>query len=236
VNVPSEKIIAYVDGELSETERAEFAAELAANDALRGRVERARGLRRRLSAAFDGALSEDVPARLTAAATAPPVGNVVALQPKRIAWSYREWGAMAASLIVGLLVGLGVIANQAAPFAQSAHGLVARGSLANALETQAAANTSGAVRIGVSFQAQDGGYCRTFTMAHAHLAGLACKHDNDWRVPMTAQYAPAAGEIRTAGADTPLPILQAVDQMIAGDPLDARAESAARDQHWRSRP
>jgi hypothetical protein len=234
MSISSEKIIAYVDGELSEAERKELEAQLSANDELRARVERERALRKRLSAAFDGVLSESMPARLTAAVNAPAVGNVVTLQPKRSAWSYREWGAMAASLAAGLLLGLGVIGSQATPLAQSADGLVARGPLAQALETQTAANTSSAVRIGISFQAQAGGYCRTFAMAGAHLAGLACKQGDAWRVPMTVQFTAPTGELRTAGADTPLPILQAVDRMISGDPLDARAESAARARHWRS--
>jgi hypothetical protein len=40
-------------------------------------------------------------------------------------------------------------------------------------------------------------------------------------------------EYRTAGSDTPGAVLAAVDSLIAGDPLDAAAERAARDSGWK---
>jgi hypothetical protein len=126
------------------------------------------------------------------------------------------------------------MSNQAPSLTATPNGLAARGALAQALETQTASNPDAAIRIGISFRSQQGSYCRTFGDARDHLAGLACKINDEWRVPITAQLAAPGGEIRTAGSDTPAPILNAVDAMIAGDPLDARAEAQARAGHWRA--
>lgn len=236
MNISAETLIAYVDGELSESDRADLEAALAADETLRARVARERGLRQRLSAAFDPTLAEAVPPALVSAANAIAGANVVALQPRRRSWSYREWGAMAASLAGGLIIGLGVLKTQTPAIAPSASGLVARGALAQALETQIAADTDGAVRIGVSFRSREGAYCRTFAFVRDHVTGLACKRGAEWQLPVTAQISGAAGEVRTAASDIPAPILAAVDTLIDGDPLDARAETVARDRHWLAAP
>jgi hypothetical protein len=238
MSISTETLIAYVDGELSDDERTAFETAMAADETLRFRVERERKLRQRLSAAFDSTLTEAVPQRLARAATTPTTAsnNVVALTPKIRAWTYREWGAMAASLIGGLFLGFNMMNHPASTLATTSNGLVARGALARALDTQTAANTHSAVHIGISFQARDGGYCRTFGVAGDHVAGLACKRGDEWRVPMTAQFTASPGELHTAGSDTPPSILQAIDETIAGDPLDARAERAALERHWRNTP
>jgi hypothetical protein len=234
VTISTEKLLAFVDGELSPSERAEVEAAMAGDTALRDRIEREQHLRRRLSAAFDPTLEEATPPRLVAALQAPAADNVAVFTPKRArVWSSREWGAMAASLAGGLIIGLGVMSAQAPALAPSANGLAAHGALAQALENQVAANTDANIRIGISFQSRDGGYCRTFGVARERLAGVACKVGDEWRVPVAAELGSAQGEIRTAGSDTPAPVLNAVDAMIAGDPLDAAGEARARSNHWR---
>ena len=42
----------------------------------------------------------------------------------------------------------------------------------------------------------------------------------------------SGGSYRQAGSQMPHSVLQAVEDNITGDPLDAHAEAAARDQHW----
>jgi hypothetical protein len=237
VTISTEKLLAFVDGELNPSERAEVEAAMAGDTALRDRVEREQRMRRRLAGAFDPTLDEAVPPRLAAALATGAADNVAVFAPKRArVWSTREWGAMAASLAAGLIIGLGVMSAQAPLLAPSANGLTAHGALAQALESQVAANTDANVRIGISFQSHDGDYCRTFGVAREHLAGLACKVSEQWRVPVAAQLGSAGGEIRTAGADAPAPVLNAVDAMIAGDPLDAAGEAQARANHWRVQP
>lgn len=232
MNVSDEMLMAFADGQLDGEEQAAVTRALEADAGLRAKLEAHRNMRARLSAAFDGALSEPVPARLQEAAQARPTATVVDLSARRAAkWSVREWGAMAASLAGGLIIGLGAMnARTPAMLATTEDGLFARGALARALDTQLAADDAGAVRIGLSFRNTDGDYCRTFDLTEAATAGLACKRGDGWAVAMTAAGA-GGGEVRTAGASED--ILAAVDTMIAGDPLDAAGEAEARDAGWR---
>lgn len=231
MSVDDEKLMAFADGELSGAERAAVEAALADDASLREKLAAHRRLRTRLSAAFDGALDEPAPARLLAAAEKPRAVEVVNLAERRAArWSTREWGAMVASVVFGLVVGVGVMNAQAPPIAASDDGLVARGALARALETQLASDEAGAVRIGLSFRAQDDRYCRTFDLTRGGTAGLACREGDAWNVAMTAAGA-GGGEVRMAGASEE--ILAAIDAMILGEPLDADAEAQARDAGWR---
>jgi len=234
VTISAEKLLAYVDGELDAREHAEMEAAISADAELRSRVERERKLRQRLSAAFDPTLDEPTPARLRTALGAPSSDNVLDFKPIR-AWTYREWTAMAASLAGGLLIGWAMMSNQAGTLTPTGNGLAARGALAAALDGQLAGEVGGAVRIGISFRNRDGVYCRTFGLSRDQIAGLACKIDDQWRVPITAALASSGGEIRAAGSDTPAPVLSAVEAMIAGDPLDAQGEARAKSSHWRAR-
>ena len=114
--------------------------------------------------------------------------------------------------------------------ATAANGLQAQGALSQALNTQLASDEAGAVRIGVSFRNHDGAYCRTFDLNEGGASGVACRDNNGWSIPLLSGSA-TGGEVRTAGASTE--VLNAVDAMIEGDPLDATAERTARDSDWR---
>lgn len=226
--ISDEILMAYVDGELDAAARAEVDAALAGDAALRAKLEAQQRLRTRLSAAFDGALAERVPARLSAAAEAPRA-DVVDLAARRARrWSARDWGAMAASLAAGVVLGVGLMGAPALMIAAGEDGLMARGALARALDAQLASDEAGAVRIGLSFRDQSGGYCRTFDLIESQTSGLACRAQAGWTVAMTA--ANPQSEIRTAGAGE---VLAAVEARIAGEPLDAEAEVAAREAGWR---
>jgi anti-sigma-K factor RskA len=230
MSVDDERLMAFADGELSGAERAEVEAALADDASLREKLAAHQRLRTRLSGAFDGALDEPVPASLLAAVEKPRTAEVVNLGERRAArWSVREWGAMAASVVLGLFVGIGVMNTQAPLIAPSESGLVARGALAQALETQLASDEADAVRIGLSFRDTDGRYCRTFDLTEGGTAGLACREGDAWNVAMTAAGA-GGGEVRQAAASEQ--ILSAVDAMIAGEPLDAAGETQARDAGW----
>ena len=228
--IDEDRLMAFADGELSGSERAEVEAALAQDASLREKLASQQRLRARLSAAFDGALDEPVPAHLTAAAH-PRAADLVNLTERRAArWSVREWGAMAASVMFGLFVGVSAMNNDAPMIAAESDGLVARGALAAALDSQLASEQAGAVRIGLSFRAQDGRYCRTFDLTEGATAGLACREADAWNVTMTSASA-GRGEVRMAGASPE--ILAAVEAIIAGEPLDASGEAAARDANWR---
>jgi hypothetical protein len=116
--------------------------------------------------------------------------------------------------------------------------LLANSVLSHALSEQLASTQTdqSAVRVGVSFKSKAGTYCRTFT-AHESttLAGLACRDHDDWRVQVLAQTTSTPENntaYRQAGSALPKSVLQAVDDNISGEPLDAAAESAAREKNW----
>jgi hypothetical protein len=226
------KLIAYADGELSAAELAEVEAALAADPALRVRLEKQLALRAKLSAAYDAAISEPVPERFAHLMQTPQESaKVVDLSARRAArWSVREWGAIAASTVLGVVLGVGVMSGNAPMIAPHDGGMAARGALARALDTQLAADQTGAVRIGLSFERTGGGYCRTFDLTDENTSGLACREGDDWRIAVTARST-GGGEVRQAGA--PPEILAAVDTIIEGDALDAEGERAARDNGWR---
>ena len=228
-------LMAYVDGELSADERAEIERALAADPALRAQFETHQKMRAELAGAYGDILDDPVPEQLLAAArgSAPQAAEVEDLSARREArakWSVREWGAMAASLVGGLVIGLGAMNAQAPLIAVTSDGMSARGTLERALDTQLASDDAEAVRIGLSFRTEDGGYCRTFELTERGTSGIACRDADGWDVPMTAAHG-AQGDIRMAGASEA--VLNVVATMIEGDPLDAEAESAARDANWR---
>ena len=193
--------------------------------------------RQRLSAAFDGVLSEPVPDRLKALlaepAPAPQVVDLGAVRAQRKAMSsWAAWGGMAATLVLGTLIG-----TRLAP--PSGGGgddrLVASGAIAKALEQQLASAPgagSGAVAVQVSFKANDGRYCRSFSTPTT--AGLACRDaDGAWALQQVAAVNALNGDMRQASSSLPPSVLAAMDATMAGDALNAEQEKAARDAGWR---
>lgn len=239
-----ETLMAYADGELDPATRSAVERAIRADPTLAAKVRQHTAMRSNVFAAFAPITDEPVPPRLTAATRS---GKVIQLNTARVArteatqekrrWSWAEWGGIAAALIVGVLAGgAGVIGLQEPPplAATSGGALLAQGDLAEALSTQLAGVTAqGAqVKVGVSFEAKDGGYCRTFMMGAS--AGLACRNGAEWNVPVMGQAAQgAAGEYRQAGSEMPPMVLDAIDERIVGQTLDATAEEAARARGWK---
>ncbi|NEX94028.1 anti-sigma factor, partial [Caulobacter sp. 17J65-9] len=144
--------------------------------------------------------------------------------------------AMAACLVVGVTAGALWRGQGGALVRATDGGLTASGALDRALDRQLASEPGGVVKVGLSFRATDGGYCRTFRVEKGEgLAGLACREDGRWRVRLAAAVEPQAaqGGYRTAGTETPPEVLSAVEAIIAGAPLDAAGEKTARDAGWR---
>jgi hypothetical protein len=250
-----EILMAYADGELEPALAAQVEQAMRTDPQVAAAVQRHRALRADVFAAFAGALDEPVPERLqprpAAKAREPGLGarsaTVVQLDAVRAvreppaapprAW--LQWGALAASLVIGVLAGAlgwqGLHADGGnAPFRHQGGTLVAQGQLADALSRRLAGAPAGgdAVKLGTSFQARDGSYCRSFTLGAT--GGLACRDGGQWRIPVLAEGEPEqAGAYRQAGSALPAAVLDAIDQRIAGAALDAQAERAARDRGWR---
>jgi hypothetical protein len=250
VNLSEETLMAYVDGELDAPAREQVEIALAADPEAARRVAAQRALRSTLRAAFDPVLDEPVPARLTSlvrpAAAVPTSATVLPFRAKTVTrtsgTSWMQWGSLAASFVLGALVWHFASRQYlAGPFTEQHGVIVASGSLARALTEQLASQqeASAAVQIGVSFRSKGGEYCRTFRLQErAGAAGLACHEQAGWTVEVLAHPESSAstqGAYRQAASALPPTVLRAVDDAIAGDPLDAAAEAQARASRWQSK-
>jgi hypothetical protein len=259
-------VTAYVDGELDAPRRAAFEAALAADAQLQQSVQRQQALRAALREAYDPVLAEPVPAALQAALAPPRAARVfdfataqaqrdaaVPAAPRAPRWGWPQWGAMAACVVAGVLLGrqgLPGLAPAAQPDLWTAAGSLRAGDrLAQALDDRLATDPApaDAISVGLSFQARDGRYCRSFALPGTAAApgtpataGLACRGSRHWEVVATAAAVNAAqepaasapGAYRTAATALPPALLAALDGLRAGDMLDAAGERAARSRRW----
>lgn len=251
-----EDLMAYADEQLAGERRAQLAAALAADAALRQRVDMLAAQRRRVAAAFADVLDEPVPDRLGAllappAVAAPPaVVDLAAERERRAAererrdaarkpgLSWAHWGGMAASVALGVVLGLQMASRGGAGgdalLAEVDGRVLAGARLAQALGTQAAGETSASgVSVQLSFIGKDGHYCRTFSTER--VAGLACRDASRWAVQTTVAAesgALASGGMRQAASALPRAVLEAVDARIDGVTLTAEQERAAREKGW----
>ena len=131
----------------------------------------------------------------------------------------------------GILLGKTGPEGAAPAIAGTGGQLVAQGELADALDRQVGGAGGGPARVGVSFAARGGGYCRGFV--YGSSAGLACREGREWRIPVLSETTPQLeGGYRQAGSALPPAVLDAIDARIDGAPLDAAGEEAARRRGW----
>lgn len=227
-----ETVAAFVDGELDDLTARRIEREAATDAALAAEIARHRVLKARLTAHYAPIAEEAVPDRLRSLLAVD--GKVdTSLVDRRDARRARfrgiHWGAIAASLVLGLTIGLRPW-MPAADVATDGGTLIAAGALAEALDTQLASNQPGdaAVRIGLSFEDKAGRYCRTFE--GQALGGIGCRVGGHWQLDrtMTGQ---ASGDYRQASSDE---LAGAAVAMMRRGPLDAVGERAARDAGWLS--
>lgn len=230
MTVNDEMLMAYVDGELDTEARKHVEEELARRPDLRAYVERQQALAKTLHDSLDAVLAAPVPQALTDALKASTRVSVSENVPwRRIAlWSGLP---AAAALACGLVIG--VMMRPASDIVSSkGYGLVAQGSLGQALNQQLA--SAGQGEIGLTFKDKSGRYCRTFTTPGA-LTGVACHTGGSWRIAAVGKTEQEAGVYRQAASGMPDFLRNAVTSMMAGSPLDAQAEKKARDAGWMTR-
>jgi hypothetical protein len=254
MSIGDETLMAYADGELDASTRAAVEAAMRVDPEIARRVAEYREQHEKLRAAYEPELAEPVPDRFLAILRdhRSGQGRVIDLERARSAaeksprpqsisprWRY----SLAASVVVA--IGLAIFARQRPALVQERDGaLVASGELANGLADSLSGDPSaGDVRIGVSFLAKSGGYCRTFTLRES--AGLACRRGDRWLIHDLTQPGEAgqqaeagasqSGGYRTASSVLPAAILSAVQAQIVGGPLDRAGEQSARGAGWQPR-
>lgn len=229
-------ITAFVDGELDAVTAARVARDAETDTELAAAIAHARALRTELSAHFAPVLDEAVPDRFTVllAGAAKVDTSLAARRAAKQEGTVRRfapmhWGAMAASLLLGLAVGTQPWRADA-PVKLGGGALVAAGPLAAALDSQLASTQAADsdVRIGLTFRDRSGRWCRTF--ASAALDGIGCHSGSDWQLERT-QPGAAAPQYRQASSAE---LAAAAAAMMAGEAADAAAETAARDSGWKA--
>lgn len=237
-------LAAYVDGELDAATRTLIETAAHADPDLGARLKAQQDLKALLTGHYAPVADEPLPERLleTIRRGASASAEVVDLAARRANGAPEKkkpfrlpaWAGMAACLVVGLTLGRLALPASVGLNGGADQPLVAAGPLARALDTQLAAETTGPIRIGLSFRDHAGGYCRTFQPnGREGLAGLACREDKTWRLKVASPMTGQATAYRAAGSEAPPAVLSAVDDMIDGAPLDVHGEEDARARNWR---
>ncbi|WP_339743370.1 hypothetical protein [uncultured Maricaulis sp.] len=241
-----ETLMAYADGELDDKRRREIEAALALDPELVRRVDAHRRLRAQVSDHYQAELEAPVPDAVMALlqpaqadAFEPESDTRVlpfiapAVNDRRAVWTNLT--AIAASLLIGALVGSQWLGrdSSAVLLQPTPDGLFAAGPLEAALTGDASGTTGrDGIRMILTFPATDGSYCRSFTTSG--VAGIACRDDAGWQVRSTGSLpVSSGGEIRTAGSTFPAVLLEEIDRISAGDPLDSSGEAELIARGWR---
>lgn len=203
--ITDETLMAYADGELESAERAEVEAAIAGDPALAETVERHRRLRARVGGFYAPILDEPVPARLREVlahheAASGSVADIAAYRARRRQRLSLPWWqgvtALAASLVIGLLLGRGM-APDTPTVAPTMAPIVAGGPILAALDRQLASEQApdAPVVVGLSFESRDGRFCRTFETRET--VGLASRDRDAWAIialePQSAPPEPSIG-------------------------------------------
>jgi hypothetical protein len=236
--VEEEKFFAWLDGELAPEEAAEVERQVAADSELSHRAAAHRAMAAGLRRAFDSVASASVPEDLTRAVQWRR-SNVIDFAGRRdglarpFASPSRQWAALAASLVLGILVGTAIVSGTAgSPVEVRGDAIYAAGAVDRALDRQlASAGMDRDVRIRLTFRNASGAICRSFETPAS--SGLACRDDRDWRLRgLFAAPEGGTSEFRmAAGADPRL--MELVESTMAGEPLDATQEAEAKRRGWR---
>jgi hypothetical protein len=237
MTVTQEMIAAFADGELSGDERRQVEEAIAADPALARKVESHRALRGQLAGHYAPILEAKVPDHLVAMLadktgtpadreSAEVVSFAAERQKRGLAPMIRRFApiagpALAASLVLALWQ----------PWQGTSPAGYADPALAEALDTQLAANqpASAPTRMLLSFENGSGELCRAYSAAET--GGIACRDDSGWRIDARITGSGAQDtQFRQAGSEAEL--FAAVQEMAAGAALDADAEAAAKAKGW----
>lgn len=233
-------IMAYADGECDAVTVRRIEKAMISDTDLADRIGKARALRDRLAAHYAPVASEDIPDRLTAMLTtaASDVDTSFALRKagrerakqQRRSFGLAQWGAMAATLALGIVVGqYGLNGGPDSPFAQQGGALVASGPLENALDRQLASTQpdDSDFRIGLTFRARTGAVCRSFT--GEAVSGIGCREGQEWKMVSTLSGG-VQGDYRQASSSA---INAVAAELMVDGPMDADSERKLLESGWK---
>ena len=152
-------------------------------------------------------------------------------------WRWPQFGAMAASLALGVMIGGPLIGERDGWPANGAGSLVlASTEVATMLDAAPSGQAQDVGRLGegevvLTFRNAEGQLCRQFMIAGAGGTtsdALACAggQGRGWQIEAYGRRAAPAGEMKLAGGDAAHAVVTAVDAMIDSDPLVGPEELA----------
>lgn len=227
-HIAPEMLMAYADGELDPLNMKRVEKAMAADPAIAAQVERHRALAASLQSAFAPLEAAPVPPAIAAmlaqsARVTPMRAPSAPMRRERPIWM----GAIAASLVAGLLAGPFVLPQGGSDIAIENGQPVARGEVARALDTQLASTqgSGAAVRIGVTFRDGDNRLCRTFE--RGATGGIACANGGQWQLQRLYGGIAQQGTAYRQAASPAAAMMADAQAMMRGAPLDAQGEAAA---------
>jgi hypothetical protein len=151
-------------------------------------------------------------------------------------WGWPQFGAMAASLVLGVMIG-GPLLTGGSDAPQGGGLVLASAGLDAMLDTAPSGQQVDLAALGqgevvLTFRNADGQLCRQFTIADpagATSDALACAGTGSqagWQIEAYGRRAAPAGEMKLAGGDAAPAVVAAVDAMIDSDPLVGADELA----------
>jgi len=152
------------------------------------------------------------------------------------AWRWPQLGAIAASLVIGVMIG-GSLLSGAGPDSSAGGGLVlASADLDTMLDSVPSGKKVDLANLGtgevvLTFRNIEGRLCRQFVLegSDGTSDALACADGagtGRWQIEAYGRRAAPVGEMKLAGGDAAPAVVAAVDAMIAGDPLIGADEAA----------
>ena len=238
-----ELLCAYMDGELDAEMRARVEKALIDDAGARVRLERMRVADERLKAEIPlPALQPNDPlsARILDGTPVPRTSRA----PLRLGAVITALAAGAAGLVVGFVLARSQQAPET-PVAAVAPAPSLSGASSNALllaaldggESGKAIDEGGrSAQIILTFESDDGRYCRAFRSHEANAAaeGVACRNDGQWEVVAWDGTVDPDEGFRAAGASELLD--DVMDRLGGSAALEAADERALIEQHWSTPP
>jgi hypothetical protein len=239
-----ELLCAYMDGELDPEMRARVEQALVDDAGARVRLERMRVADERLKSEIPlQAVQPNDPlsARILGGKPVPPVSR-----PTRWGVAISALAAGISGIVVGFVLAraqetkvVPIVASVTSPstsLSGASSNQLLLATLENGESGKAAVEGDRAVQIILTFEADDGRYCRTFGArdASASAEGVACRTAGQWQVVAWDGTADPGEGFRAAGSSELLD--DAMDRLGGSPALEVADERSLIEQHWSQEP